>query len=111
MYLTIDIDECASNNGGCNQTCNNTDGSFTCSCDSGYTLDSDRLGCSGISNWYTHSIQFLSDINECADDNGCEHNCNNTLGSYVCVCDEGYGLNDDNHTCRGRHAVANMMIL
>ena len=47
--LILDANECASNNGGCNHTCNNTDGSFVCSCDSGYTLDSDKLGCLGIS--------------------------------------------------------------
>ena len=52
------------------------------------------------------------DNNECDTNNGdCHHNCTNTDGSYYCECNEGYGLNDDNHTCRGRHAVANMMML
>ena len=35
---TIDIDECIANNGGCEQTCTNTIGSFTCSCTDGYKL-------------------------------------------------------------------------
>ena len=35
---TIDIDECIANNGGCEQICTNTIGSFTCSCTDGYKL-------------------------------------------------------------------------
>jgi len=36
-----DIDECATNNGGCSSeaSCSNTEGSFTCTCQSGYTGD------------------------------------------------------------------------
>ena len=32
-----DTNECNNNNGGCNQTCTNTVGSYTCSCSNGYT--------------------------------------------------------------------------
>ena len=35
----VDVDECAENNGGCDETCTNTDGSFYCSCRPGYTFD------------------------------------------------------------------------
>jgi len=36
-----DINECATNNGGCGAggSCTNTEGSFTCTCQSGYTYD------------------------------------------------------------------------
>ena len=34
-------------NGGCEQVCTNTNGSFSCSCGSGYSLDSNMLNCSG----------------------------------------------------------------
>ena len=34
----IDINECEFDNGGCGQNCENTIGSFHCSCDSGYVL-------------------------------------------------------------------------
>ena len=34
----IDVDECLLLNGGCHQTCTNTEGSFYCSCDDGYFL-------------------------------------------------------------------------
>ena len=43
----LEIDECLTNNGGCEHNCTNTDGSFFCSCDSGYELDSDMANCSG----------------------------------------------------------------
>jgi len=34
----IDIDECSTNNGGCdiNSNCTNTQGSFSCACNNGY---------------------------------------------------------------------------
>ena len=35
----IDINECSVNNGGCQQTCHNTAGSYYCQCSTGYTLD------------------------------------------------------------------------
>ena len=46
MYVT-DINECATNNGGCEQICNNTAGSYQCSCGPGYTLNSDGHACDG----------------------------------------------------------------
>ena len=43
-----DVDECHTDNGGCNQTCTNTHGSYICSCIGLYTLDDDQHGCIGI---------------------------------------------------------------
>ena len=34
--ITTDINECATNNGGCTHTCTNTDGDYVCSCRPGY---------------------------------------------------------------------------
>ena len=42
-----DIDECQTDNGGCTQTCDNTDGSYNCSCWKGYELISDEGNCTG----------------------------------------------------------------
>ena len=48
----LDVDECSINNGGCAQNCNNTLPGFECSCNVGYRLDSDKLGCSGeLDKW------------------------------------------------------------
>ena len=42
-----DIDECVTGDEGCEQTCTNTDGSFECSCEEGYTLGPDEMSCEG----------------------------------------------------------------
>ena len=43
-----ETNECLTNNGGCAQRCNNTVGSFTCSCNTGYSLDADARTCVGM---------------------------------------------------------------
>jgi len=43
----LDINECQTDNGGCTQTCDNTDGSYQCSCWDGYELTSDYHTCVG----------------------------------------------------------------
>ena len=50
MIYLIDVDECLINNGGCNQGCVNTLGSFYCVCIHGYELKMDKRTCvnSGI---------------------------------------------------------------
>jgi fibulin 1/2 len=42
-----DVDECADGISECDQTCHNNIGSYTCSCDAGFTLNDDRLHCDG----------------------------------------------------------------
>ncbi|XP_053387247.1 uncharacterized protein LOC123541978 [Mercenaria mercenaria] len=83
----IDIDECEVNNGGCDQNCTNTDGSFECTCKSGYRVDSrDSSAC--------------KDINECEEAmHNCDHICNNTEGDFTCQCFAGYELNTTSQTC------------
>ncbi|XP_065640221.1 fibrillin-1 isoform X2 [Hydra vulgaris] len=67
----------------------NTNGSFLCSCNMGWTLGEDNASC--------------VDVNECASSsppcslfNGV---CNNTYGSYFCSCNKGWMLAQDNATC------------
>ena len=40
-----DINECSTNNGGCDHTCKNTRGSFKCSCNTSYILIADEKSC------------------------------------------------------------------
>ena len=47
LHSCTDINECSTNNGGCAHSCVNTQGSFTCSCRSGFQLASDGRGCDG----------------------------------------------------------------
>ena len=72
----------------CIDFCINEDGSYSCSCDSGYRLTSDGHGC--------------EDIDECEEDrSGCSQTCTNTNGSYTCSCDAGFKLATDGHMCEG----------
>ncbi|CAG2068029.1 unnamed protein product, partial [Timema podura] len=41
----IDMDECATNNGGCQHECRNTIGSYACSCHNGFTLHDNKHDC------------------------------------------------------------------
>ncbi len=46
----------------------------------------------------------LADINECLEMNGgCEHQCNNSEGSFVCSCTSGYTLHNNTNNCTGRY--------
>ncbi|KAN0000790.1 hypothetical protein ACTFIZ_001243 [Dictyostelium cf. discoideum] len=71
-----DIDECSIDNGGCTQICGNSVGNFQCSCNSGFILNENKLSC--------------DDIDECENgDNKCVGeftSCQNTDGSYSCIC-------------------------
>ena len=45
--VVSDINECALNISGCGQNCTNTNGSYNCSCYSGYQLAADKMSCTG----------------------------------------------------------------
>uniref|UniRef100_A0A8C7K1R0 Metalloendopeptidase n=1 Tax=Oncorhynchus kisutch TaxID=8019 RepID=A0A8C7K1R0_ONCKI len=179
-------DECSKpDNGGCEQRCVNTLGSFKCACDPGYELALDKKSCeaacggllsklngtistpvaptqyrismqfesfelegnevckydfvevrSGLSSdsklhgkycgtevpevitsQYNNmriefksdntvskkgfKAHFFSDKDECSKDNGgCQHDCINTVGSYVCQCRHGFILHENKHDCK-----------
>ena len=41
-------------------------------------------------------------MDECQENNGgCEHNCQNTLGSFKCYCNPGYELHSNEKDCEG----------
>ncbi|XP_048419727.1 tolloid-like protein 2 isoform X1 [Stegostoma tigrinum] len=45
--------------------------------------------------------QFFSDKDECSVDNGgCQHECLNTLGSYICQCHNGFMLHENGLDCK-----------
>ncbi|XP_052807791.1 uncharacterized protein LOC128236745 isoform X3 [Mya arenaria] len=81
-----DIDECADTN-SCEQICTNAEGSFICSCKSGYRPES-------------------SDLTKCVDNNECDeathncsHICENTIGEFQCKCHTGYKLDYTRTEC------------
>ena len=47
LYTHTDINECAINNGGCEQNCENDIGDYNCTCFNGYTLDNNGYNCTG----------------------------------------------------------------
>ena len=53
-YILLDIDECAEDIDGCAQNCSNVDGSYSCSCYSGYRIAIDEHGCEGSYSFPTH---------------------------------------------------------
>lgn len=89
----LDIDECASDNGGCSHTCVNMPSSYKCTCPEGYTLGEDWTTC--------------QDIDECAESNlatcGSVGTCFNVIGSYRCLCPSGYKENDMG--CDGKGSI------
>ena len=49
---------------------------------------------------------FSADIDECdMEVHGCMHTCNNTQGSYECLCGDGYELMENGRNCTGKPAT------
>ena len=48
MCVCVDIDECSMGSHDCEQVCTNTEGSFICSCSSGFDLSSNGRTCNGL---------------------------------------------------------------
>ncbi|CAC5419920.1 EGF-containing fibulin-like extracellular matrix protein 1,Fibrillin-1,Fibulin-1,Fibulin-5,Fibrillin-2 [Mytilus coruscus] len=81
-----DINECQLGTHNCQQLCSNKNGSFTCSCRTGYTLNIDQTTC--------------TDIDECLYNNGgCSEYCRNVDGFYECYCQTGLHLGSDEKIC------------
>ena len=74
IIMVLDTNECGNANGGCEHYCNNTVGSFTCSCNTGFELAEDNLNCTGkelqltIGIWdcFTSLACVHADVDECA---------------------------------------------
>ena len=47
LWLFTDIDECETDNGNCQEQCNNTLGSYFCECGAGFALQPDERTCGG----------------------------------------------------------------
>ena len=116
VFFFSDDDECSLGIHNCIQTCTNTAGSFLCGCTTGFQLNSDGTTCDG--EYYMKDNLFLCiiictksnihsnhvDIDECNDGtHDCSQTCTNTMGSFVCGCNVGYHLDDDDTTCIGMY--------
>ncbi|XP_028400849.1 adhesion G protein-coupled receptor E1-like [Dendronephthya gigantea] len=116
----MDFDECMLETHRCHSlaTCNNTIGSYTCTCNQGFTgngticedfeeciLDTHRCHshakCKNTIGSYTCTCNegftgngsFCEDFDECMLETHRCHSratCNNTIGSYTCTCNQGF---------------------
>ncbi|XP_026996077.2 latent-transforming growth factor beta-binding protein 4-like isoform X4 [Tachysurus fulvidraco] len=86
----LDVDECVDSDGSVcgSQRCENTIGSFRCfiTCEPGYSLT---------------ATGECVDINECANKSVCGQHmfCRNLIGTYQCICDQGYETTPDGRSC------------
>ena len=46
-FILSDVDECSTNNGGCQHECINNVGSYECRCRSGFQISSNSRSCTG----------------------------------------------------------------
>ena len=110
-WLSLDCDECVLGTSSCSQLCNNTIGSYVCGCNTGYTLGASNITCDGevlnVIIWLLQNIHVLKiDIDECRlGSSNCTQLCSNTIGSYLCGCNNGYILGMDNITCNGKTLI------
>uniref|UniRef100_A0A7N9ATH0 Fibrillin 1 n=1 Tax=Mastacembelus armatus TaxID=205130 RepID=A0A7N9ATH0_9TELE len=100
----LDIDECREIPGVCeNGVCINMIGSFRCECPIGFIYNDKLLICEGKVLPIDENISpLLLDIDECQ--NGpmglCRNGqCVNTVGTFLCVCHDGYELTPDGRLC------------
>ena len=55
---------------------------------------------------FTDNRYIHLDENECDVSNGgCQHQCENNNGSYVCHCNEGFFLDGNGKTCSGKREI------
>ncbi|XP_010976817.2 vitamin K-dependent protein S [Camelus dromedarius] len=127
----FDINECkdpSNVNGGCSQICDNTLGSYYCSCKSGFVMLSNKKDCKDIDECsvkpgicgtavcknipggfececpegyrYDPTSKSCQDVDECSE-NMCTQLCVNYPGGYSCYCDgkKGFKLAQDQKSC------------
>ncbi|XP_048583421.1 fibrillin-1 isoform X2 [Nematostella vectensis] len=131
-----DIDECENaagmKKGMCvNGKCRNTNGDYTCDCNSGYRNDATQKLCLDINEClenprlcqggqcknlpgtfqctcsggfiYDSATEMCKDIDECADPDRCVYGtCTNTRGSYRCECPRGLTLDPSGRICQDK---------
>ena len=94
----------------CEHNCTDSEGSYICSCGTGYSLAADGLNCLGIackkSIGYNCQSISVSDEDECVtQDVNCTEDrvCVNSMGSYSCECMPGYGSSSKSGNCTSKY--------
>ena len=86
MCTHSDINECLTDNGGCQHNCHDSDGNYTCSCSDDYQLNSDRQTCQGTVA-RTHQYDTCSSHSQITETNlHCDkNNILNAITSYLAL--------------------------
>ncbi|XP_052846692.1 signal peptide, CUB and EGF-like domain-containing protein 1 isoform X2 [Drosophila gunungcola] len=119
-----DVNECTDGTHMCSHECQNTYGSYQCSCPQGLMLSNNFTctdPCEPNKNGCDHMCladkggecscregyrlkndgKSCEDVDECLEHNGsCEQMCLNLQGTHACSCDTGYKLAKDKRTCQ-----------
>uniref|UniRef100_A0A671TUS3 Latent-transforming growth factor beta-binding protein 4 n=1 Tax=Sparus aurata TaxID=8175 RepID=A0A671TUS3_SPAAU len=123
----IDVDECVKAGVCVDGRCVNTEGSFQCQCEPGFTTNPERTACLDVDECVSsggsvcgsqrcentigsyHCLTSCepgyeatqADVNECSNQTVCgEHAfCQNLIGTYLCVCDQGFTSTADGKAC------------
>ena len=68
VYLSLDVDECFEDLDNCdgNATCTDTDGSFNCTCNTGYSGSGVEGGCSGMFHQKSVKVNFFFKSHMCS---------------------------------------------
>lgn len=123
LLWLADVNECNKRNGGCDHECNNTMGSYHCSCRRGYMLVERKL-CNGKRHTHTHTLPegsielsslcvcvCVSDVDECQHPGMCgTARCVNQDGDYDCLCETGYVYDNNTKTCLGEQYTKNTLL-
>lgn len=126
FYFLLDVDECANSAAnGCydNSYCQNTVGSYTCTCPADFRLKGDGKTCEckitcKIMVFVFNSFEYIKivfypvddfvfclilAIFQCASNHGCNYTCGKINNVDTCSCPTGYQLDlSDNRTCIGK---------
>ena len=123
MFIHIDINECLTDPCSSTATCENTNGSYVCTCNTGYTGNGFNCTSMQTLHTYTHNIlvcTFVCSLNKhgystnyylsFADIVECELSpcnesaaCFDTDGSFECACIDGYS--GDGFNCTSQFQI------
>lgn len=83
LWLFTDIDECETDNGNCQEQCNNTLGSYFCECGAGFALQPDERTCGGKAHAQLLSSQTTNHCQKLranfSQRRSCARSCDNLL--------------------------------
>ena len=98
--MCADVDECLKLN-GCQQLCDNNQGSYGCNCTEGFELATDMKSCKGNHATSMHLKPFILRslcfpvLTECATSPSCSQICAAVGSEDMCYCNLGYELDQE----------------